>query len=108
MDKLKELYSLEGKTCIVTGASSGLGLSQAIMLAQCGARVFALSRSGKPKVDVEEEIPDQITFDRLDVASEEDIEKKITEIGEQYGIDVLVNNAGITKRVRAEQVTLAE
>jgi 2-dehydro-3-deoxy-D-gluconate 5-dehydrogenase len=108
MDKLKELYSLEGKTCIVTGASSGLGLAQAIMLAQCGARVFALSRSGKPKVEVLEEMPDQIFFDSLDVGSEENIEKRFREIGEQYGIDVLVNNAGITKRVRAEHVTLEE
>lgn len=108
MEKLKELYSLEGKTCIVTGASSGLGLAQAIMLAQCGAKVFALSRSGKPKVEVSETLLGNITFDTLDVGSEEDIERKFTAIGDQYGIDVLVNNAGITKRVRAEKATLDE
>jgi NAD(P)-dependent dehydrogenase (short-subunit alcohol dehydrogenase family) len=108
MDKLRALYSLEGKTCIVTGASSGLGLAQAIMLAQCGALVIALSRSGRPKVELSEELPSNIIFDTLDVGLEEDIERKFTEIGEQYGIDVLVNNAGITKRIRAEQVTLEE
>jgi 2-dehydro-3-deoxy-D-gluconate 5-dehydrogenase len=108
MDKLQELYSLEGKTCIVTGGSSGLGLAQAIMLAQCGARVIALSRSGRPKVEYPGELPDNIIFDTLDVGSESDIEKRFTEIGEQYGIDVLVNNAGITKRTRAEDVTLED
>lgn len=108
MNKIQELYSLEGKTCIVTGASSGLGLAQAIMLSQCGALVIALSRSGKPKVEYEGELPENIIFDTLDVGLVNDIEKKFTEIGEQYGIDVLVNNAGITKRTRAEDVMLED
>jgi len=105
MDKLQQLYSLEGLRIIVTGASSGLGLQQAISLAQCGATVFALSRSGKPKVDINQAIPDNVIFDTIDVSSEESIRQKITEIGESGGIDVLVNNAGITQRVRAEEVS---
>jgi len=105
MDKLKQLYSLEGLRIIVTGASSGLGLQQAISLAQCGATVFALSRSGKPKVDVSQSIPDNVIFDTIDVGSEESIRQRITEIGEGGGIDVLINNAGITQRVRAEEVS---
>jgi len=105
MEKLKQLYSLEGLRIIVTGASSGLGLQQAISLAQCGATVFALSRSGKPKVDVSQSIPDNVIFDTIDVGSEESIRQRITEIGEGGGIDVLINNAGITQRVRAEEVS---
>jgi len=105
MEKLKQLYSLEGLRIIVTGASSGLGLQQAISLAQCGATVFALSRSGKPKVDVRQSIPDNVIFNTIDVSSEESIRQRITEIGEGGGIDVLINNAGITQRVRAEEVS---
>lgn len=105
MDKLKQLYSLEGLRIIVTGASSGLGLQQAISLAQCGATVFALSRSGKPKVDTNQVIPDNAIFNTIDVSSEESIRQRITEIGEGGGIDVLINNAGITQRVRAEEVS---
>ena len=49
MDKIHELYSLKGLRIIVTGASHGLGLNMAIMLSECGATVFGLSRSGKIK-----------------------------------------------------------
>jgi NAD(P)-dependent dehydrogenase (short-subunit alcohol dehydrogenase family) len=106
MNTLQRLYSLEGLRIVVTGASSGLGLYQAIMLAQCGATVFALSRSGKPKVDIDTEMPANIIFGKIDVSNEDSIRDVMTEIGQQGGVDVLVNNAGITQRVRAEDVSL--
>lgn len=105
MTRLEELYSLKGRTAIVTGASSGLGLHQAIMLAECGAKVFALSRSGNVKVDIDKLIPETIEFRKLDVSDENDIKKVFDEIASANGIDILVNNAGITKRVRAENVS---
>ncbi len=108
MDILKKLYSLEGLRIIVTGASSGLGLNQAVLLANCGATVFALSRSGKPKVEKEEVIPSNVISGVVDVISEESIREKINEIGNAGGIDVLVNNAGITIRKRAEELTTEE
>ena len=108
MDVLKQLYSLEGLRVIVTGASSGLGLNQAVLLANCGATVFALSRSGKPKVEKEEVVPSNVISGVVDVTSEESIRGKINEIGNAGGIDVLVNNAGITMRKRAEEFTTEE
>ena len=93
---------------IVTGASSGLGLHQAITMAELGAKVFALSRSGDIKVDYEGEVPESIVFATLDVSDEKAIQEVFTEIGEAGGIDVLVNNAGITKRKRAEELTSEE
>lgn len=102
---IQQLYSLDGLRIIVTGASSGLGLHQAVTLANCGATVFALSRSGKPKVEFDEPIPSNVIFDKLDVTNEADIQRKIAEIGDNGGIDVLINNAGITQRVRAENVS---
>jgi NAD(P)-dependent dehydrogenase (short-subunit alcohol dehydrogenase family) len=105
MDAVKKLYSLTGLRVVVTGASSGLGLSQAILLARCGATVFALSRSGKPKAGIGQTIPENIVFGTVDVRNEESISERLTQIGESGGIDVLVNNAGITERVRAEFLT---
>jgi NAD(P)-dependent dehydrogenase (short-subunit alcohol dehydrogenase family) len=105
MNKINQLFSLEGLRVVITGASSGLGLHQAVTLAQCGATVFALSRTGKPKVEFSEAIPDNVIFDTLDVNNERDIIQKLTEIGENGGIDVLVNNAGITQRIKAEEVS---
>ena len=102
---IAKMYSLKGLTAIVTGASSGLGLHQAIALANCGATVFALSRSGEPKVIPDAPLPDNLFFEKLDVSSSADVRQKFKEIGEAGGIDILVNNAGITNRVRAEDMT---
>lgn len=102
--RIEKLFSLEGRTVIVTGASSGLGLNQAILLAECGAQVFALSRSGKVKVEIEREVPPTITFKQLDVSKEDEVIDVFNFIGSKYGIDVLVNNAGITQRTRAENI----
>jgi NAD(P)-dependent dehydrogenase (short-subunit alcohol dehydrogenase family) len=104
MNKIEELYSLKGRVAVVTGASSGLGLSQAIMMAECDARVFALSRSGKIKIDFDREVPSNIEFLKLDVTDEQNIKNVLSDIGANHGIDILVNNAGITKRVRAENI----
>ena len=108
MDKVRELFSLEGLRIVVTGASSGLGLNEAIMLAECGAKVYALSRTGEPKVEIQNDLPDTLIFGRLDVTKEAEVEEKLKEIGEQGGIDVLVNNAGITMRKPAQEVTSEE
>jgi NAD(P)-dependent dehydrogenase (short-subunit alcohol dehydrogenase family) len=107
-NKVNALFSLQGKRIIVTGASSGLGLDQAILLAQCGAEVFALSRSGAIKVAHEAPVPENITFLKLDVTDEQAIQEVFDRIGSEGGIDVLVNNAGITKRLRAEDVSTAD
>lgn len=108
MDKIRELFSLDGLRIVVTGGSGGLGLNQAVMLAECGAKVFALSRTDKPKVNVPEVLPELLVFDRLDVTNEVEVEKKLKEIGEQGGIDVLINNAGINMRKPAQEVSSEE
>jgi 3-hydroxy acid dehydrogenase / malonic semialdehyde reductase len=79
---------LEGKTAIVTGASSGIGAAIARALAAEGARVVG----GARRVDqLETEI--QLELDVTDPASSERfVEEAIRELG---GLDILVNNAGL-------------
>ena len=43
------MIELKGMRGIVTGASSGIGLAIAEVLAGCGAEVYCISRTGKPK-----------------------------------------------------------
>ncbi|HLS95014.1 gluconate 5-dehydrogenase/2-deoxy-D-gluconate 3-dehydrogenase [Sphingobacterium allocomposti] len=105
MSYLEKIYSLNGLRVVVTGASSGLGLHQAVALANCGATVFALSRTGTPKVDINMPVPKNVHFGSLDVSSPTEIRQKIGDIGAAGGIDVLVNNAGITERLRAEDIS---
>jgi 2-deoxy-D-gluconate 3-dehydrogenase len=104
MDKIHELYSLHGLRIIVTGASGGLGLSIAILLAECGATVFGLSRTGKIKSGYNVKIPANLVFDHMDVTSEEDIRTKFQEIAVNGELDVLINNAGINLRKVAEKL----
>ncbi|WP_321285568.1 SDR family oxidoreductase [uncultured Sunxiuqinia sp.] len=104
MDRIQELFSLDGLQIVITGASSGLGLNQAILLAECGARVVALSRTGEAKVDLRKELPNSLVFDRMDVTNELEVEEKMKAIGESGGIDVLINNAGITMRKSVQEI----
>jgi 3-hydroxy acid dehydrogenase/malonic semialdehyde reductase len=79
---------LEGKTAIVTGASSGMGAAIARALAQNGARVAG----GARRVDrIEAEIA--LELDVTDPAScERFVEQAVEQLG---GLDILVNNAGL-------------
>jgi hypothetical protein len=85
------LISLEDKTAVVTGASSGIGAATAHALAGAGARVAV----GARRV---EQLPDREGFYAFDLdvtdreSSERFVERAVADLG---GIDILVNNAGL-------------
>jgi 3-oxoacyl-[acyl-carrier protein] reductase len=85
--------SLEGKRALVTGASKGIGRAIAQELARAGATVVVGYRSGK---DEAEELATEIggVAVQADVSSAEDAKRLVDEAGD---IDVLVNNAGLTR-----------
>lgn len=94
--------NLEGKTCLVTGGSRGIGKAIALSLADFGADVaITYARSSEAAEAVKAEIEARgrkakcIQADAVDFTQAEAV---ITEIVQDWGkIDVLVNNAGITK-----------
>ncbi|HET7045568.1 MAG TPA: SDR family NAD(P)-dependent oxidoreductase, partial [Gaiellaceae bacterium] len=80
--------ALEGKTAVVTGASSGIGAATAAALAREGARVVGGARRVE-RLETEVALPLDVT----DVAS---CERFVAEAVERLGgLDVLVNNAGL-------------
>jgi len=85
--------SLEGKLALVTGASRGIGRAIAEELARGGAKVVVGYRSGK---DEAEQLAAQIggRAVQADVSSADDARRLVEEAGD---IDVLVNNAGLTR-----------
>lgn len=93
---------LMGKNAVVTGASRGLGRSIALKLAELGANVILNYRSSANSVEevvkaIEEKGVKALAV-QGDVSSFEDAKKIIDAAVENFGsIDVLVNNAGITK-----------
>jgi 3-oxoacyl-[acyl-carrier protein] reductase len=88
-----EFASLEGKTALVTGGSRGIGAAVARELARAGANVVVGYRSG---ADEAEEIASELggRAVQADVSNVDDAKRLVEEAGE---LDVLVNNAGITR-----------
>jgi NADP-dependent 3-hydroxy acid dehydrogenase YdfG len=79
---------LEGKTAIVTGASSGIGAAIARALADAGAKVAG----GARRV---EELETEVTLE-LDVTDPASCERFVTAaVDELGGLDILINNAGL-------------
>ena len=87
---------LEGKTVIVTGAASGIGKAVAQEFLNIGANVVISDMAeNAPEMDAKE---GQLLYVRTDVTKVSDVEAMVAKTIETFGtIDVLVNNAGITK-----------
>jgi len=85
--------SLEGKNALVTGASRGIGRAIAVELAQGGATVVIGYRTGRDEAEaLAAEIGGRAV--QADVADADDARRLVEEAGD---IDVLVNNAGLTR-----------
>ena len=93
---------LEGKTAIITGGSRGIGKGIVEIFAQHGANVaFTYSSSAEASNKIVEEVSKagvKVKAYKSDAASYDDAQKLVDEVLEEFGsIDILINNAGITK-----------
>ena len=85
-----------GKVAIITGAASGMGKADAILLAREGASVVVADLNEKDGQAVAAAIGDAAVFMRLDVTDEDNWRAVIAATVERFGrLDVLVNNAGM-------------
>ncbi len=90
-----------GRTAVVTGANSGLGLATARELARRGAHVVMATRdqdrTAEARQDILADVPDaQLEVRELDLASLDSVRSCAAGIVEDHGaIDLLINNAGI-------------
>lgn len=88
-------YSLEGKTILVTGASSGIGRASAIECSKLGAQVILTARNEERLKDTVSAMEgDNHLLIPCDLSDETSIDNLVTSIPEIQG---LVNNAGFTK-----------
>lgn len=87
-------YSLEGKTILITGASSGIGRSTAIECSRLGARVVIVGRNEERLNEALSQLSGEgHVIIKAELTSEDDVKRIATESPE---LDGLVNNAGIS------------
>jgi 3-oxoacyl-[acyl-carrier protein] reductase len=92
---------LSGQTAIVTGASRGIGKAIALRLAAAGAKVACVARSAdklKETADAIAAAGGAAEVHPCDVTDSAAVSKLVEELAERWGgLDIVVNNAGITK-----------
>lgn len=89
---------LQGKTAVVTGGNSGIGLATAKRFLEEGAKVAISGRNQKTLEEAEKLLGDGVLAVKADTAKLEDIEKFLEQAYKKFGrIDVLFVNAGVAK-----------
>lgn len=100
---------LEGKVAIVTGAARGIGEATARLFAEQGARVVVTDVLDEQGKALAEELGDRAIFRHLDVSNSDDWAATVNEATSQFGrVDVLVNNAGISRYNTIDQMPIDE
>lgn len=98
---------VEGKVILITGAASGVGKENALLLAREGARVVLTDVNIEGAQAVAAEIGSAALALRHDIASEDDWKKVLSATLEKFGrLDVLVNNAAILALGTIEDTSL--
>ncbi|HSP11243.1 MAG TPA: SDR family oxidoreductase [Salegentibacter sp.] len=99
---MMNLFSLEGKTALVTGCKRGIGFAMAQALAQAGANIIGVSASLEKESDIEKEVRNtgrNFKAYQCDFSDRKDLYSFIEKVkGENKTIDILVNNAGTIMR----------
>lgn len=97
---LADLWRLDGRRAIVTGAARGFGAAIARRLAEAGARVAVADRRGDEADAAAARIAAETGADccgcRVDVSDEDSVAALFESVEERWGpVDLLVNNAGV-------------
>ena len=102
--------SMQGKICLVTGATSGIGKATALGLAQMGATVVMVGRDREKGEAVQREIKtksgnEAVDLLLADLSSQESIRQLAEDFLQRYTkLHVLINNAGLISLRRRETV----
>jgi len=105
-------FRLDGKTALVTGGSKGIGFGIATALAEAGADLALVARKRQDLENAQFQIkdfsPDTSTYIYpFDMTQIDSISRLFDQVSQEMdGIDVLVNNAGSTRRGAAESISI--
>ena len=103
------MRGLQGKRVLVTGGASGIGRATAVRFLEEGSRVWVLDRDPKARAELERQLPELAGTSNADVSELKQVETAWGEaVGVMGGVDILINNAGISTRHRFLDITPAE
>jgi 2-deoxy-D-gluconate 3-dehydrogenase len=103
-----DLFRLDNKIALVTGAATGLGAAIATGLAQAGATV-AVHGNRRAATETAEAIGDKAAAFRADLSSPTGADELFAQVKEKFGrIDILINNAGTIIRHNAVEYPLED
>jgi 3-oxoacyl-[acyl-carrier protein] reductase len=96
-----ELFSLKGRTAVVTGSGRNIGKAIALLLASAGANIVVNGRKPAPLADVVKEIEDsggRATAIAADVSKPDDVRRLVQDTCETFGsVDIMISNVGLRK-----------
>lgn len=96
---------LRGKTAVITGAANGIGLEAARTFKREGANVVIADFNEEAGKKAEEANPG-VVFVRVDVSDRESVDSLVQTVIDHFGtIDILINNAGITRDSMLSKMT---
>lgn len=98
-------FRLDGKRALVTGAGRGIGKAIAVALAEAGAEVVLVARSGDEIAAAAQEIGGKANAAVLDVSDLDAVERFFSR---QPAFDILVNNAGTNRPMPMQDVAEAD
>lgn len=100
---------LQGKVALVTGGAQGIGLAIGRCFAAEGARLVLADLDAEAAVAAAEGLDGEAIGVGADVVSPEDVQAMVAAAVDAYGrVDVLVNNAGITRDASLKNMTLEQ
>ena len=94
------MNKLDKKVAIITGGARGIGKATAELFCKHGAtvQIWDMLETGKEVATALSNLGDRASFKKVNVANYEEVESAVDELKNEYGkIDILINNAGITR-----------
>jgi NAD(P)-dependent dehydrogenase (short-subunit alcohol dehydrogenase family) len=105
METVKTMQKLSGKTALITGGNSGIGLATAKLFSEHGVRLIITGRDKASLTKAKNELGDDVLAIQSDASKLTDIESLMQQIQKQFGqLDILFVNAGIAQAVPFEFV----
>ena len=103
---------LENKVAVITGGTAGIGAATALLFAKEGAKVTVWGRSEKRGEEFVRSAAGQgleIAYDKVDTSDFEGVKAGMKKVYDRFGkIDILINNAGITRDSTMKKMTVEQ